>query len=442
MATAASEDASEIAAEPEGGPYAWLVLGVLILAYTVSFIDRQALTLMVDPIRASLNISDTQLSVLHGFAFAIFYTIMGIPIGRLVDRRKRTLIIAGGIAIWSIMTAMCGLARNFFQMFLARIGVGVGEAALSPGAYSLLGDYFPPRRLPLALSIYTSAAYAGSGLAIMIGGALIGLMPALDLPVVGAVEPWQGVFIAIGLPGLLVALAVLMLREPPRTKLRAGGEATLADLGRQIGANRGAYLLTIGGYSLASLVWNGALAWFPTFFMRTFGWSATDVGVRYGLTLIVFGMAGIISGGILGMRMRQAGKTDANVTVGVFSMVLAMPAGLFAMLIGSEGLALAGIAVFLFATCMPWGCAAAAVQEITPNQMRGQLAAIYLFAINIVGLGFGPTVVATLTDGYFQSDAAIGQSIALAIAITAPLAILVLLIARRPYREAVARVDF
>jgi MFS family permease len=123
-------------------------------------------------------------------------------------------------------------------------------------------------------------------------------------------------------------------------------------------------------------------------------------------------------------------------------MVLAMPAGLFAMLIGSEGLALAGIAVFLFATCMPWGCAAAAVQEITPNQMRGQLAAIYLFAINIVGLGFGPTVVATLTDGYFQSDAAIGQSIALAIAITAPLAMMVLLIARRPYREAVARVDF
>ena len=442
MASQPTNAAPQAVAEPQGGPYAWYVLGVLILAYTISFIDRQALTLMVDPIRASLNISDTQLSVLHGFAFAIFYTIMGIPIGRLVDRRRRTTIIAAGIAIWSLMTAMCGLARNFLQMFIARIGVGVGEAALSPGAYSLLGDYFPPRRLPLALSIYTSAAYAGSGLAILIGGALIGLMPALNLPVIGALEPWQGVFIAIGLPGLLVAIVVLFLREPIRTSLRAGGEASIADLVRQIGTNKGAYLLTIGGYSIASLVWNGALAWFPTFFMRTFGWTPTDVGLRYGPTLIVFGMAGILLGGMLGMRLRQKGWKDGNVVVSIGAMALALPFGIGGLLASTEWLALSGIAIFLFATCMPWGCAAASIQEITPNQMRGQLAAIYLFAINIVGLGFGPTAVALLTDGFFASDAAIGKSIALSTAIAAPLSILVLMLARRPYREALGRIDF
>jgi len=442
MQDVAGEAQAPIAAQGQGGPYAWLVLGVLILAYTVSFVDRQALTLMVDPIRASLQITDTQLSLLHGFAFALFYTIMGIPIGRLVDSKRRTTIIAAGILVWSIMTAMCGLVRNFGQMFLARIGVGVGEAALSPGAYSLLGDYFPPHRLPIALSIYTSAAYAGSGLAIMIGGALIGLMPAMYLPVVGSLEPWQAVFIAIGLPGVLVALAVLFLREPPRTSVRPGGHASIADLVQQIGKLRGAYLITIIGYSLSSLLWNGALAWIPTFFMRVFGWTPTEVGLRYGSTLIVAGVAGIVTGGLIATRLRAAGRTDANLLVGLIALAIALPFGLAGTLAGSQWLALAGLAVFLFGTCMPWGCAAAAIQEITPNQLRGQLAAIYLFFINFIGLGFGPTVVAFLTDNVFHSDQAVGLAIATAVAVTAPVSALVLWLARKPYRQALATVDF
>ena len=146
---------------PDASPYAWYVVAMLIVAYTFSFIDRQILTLMVGPIRETLKISDTELSLLHGFAFALFYSVMGIPIGRLVDSRKRTTIIAVGVAVWSVMTALCGLAQNFFQLFLARIGVGVGEAALSPGAYSMIGDYFPPHQRPRALSLYISAAYIG-----------------------------------------------------------------------------------------------------------------------------------------------------------------------------------------------------------------------------------------------------------------------------------------
>lgn len=439
MATHASEAP---ASETQHGTYAWYALAVLILAYTISFIDRQALTLMVDPIRETLGISDTQLSLLHGFAFAIFYTIMGIPIGRMVDRRRRTWIIAAGIVVWSLMTAACGLARSFGQMFLARIGVGVGEAALSPGAYSLIGDYFPKERLPLALSIYTSAAYTGSGLAIMIGGAVIALMPAIALPGFGTIEPWQAVFITIGLPGVLVAVAVFFLREPARTSALAGDPPGIADLIRHIGKYRGAYLITILGYSISAVLWHGSLAWFPTFLMRGFDWTTAEVGMRYGLTLIVAGTSGILTGGALATRLRTAGRGDANILVGILALGIAVPFGLIGMLTGSQWIAIGGIGLFLFGTCMPWGCAAAAMQEITPNQMRGQISAIYLFSINFFGMGFGATLIALFTDSVFGDDAAVGLSIATVMVIAAPLSAMVLMLARKPYREAVARIDF
>jgi len=442
MATQASEAPARAAGERQYGGYAWYALAVLILAYAISFIDRQALTLMVDPIRKTLNITDTQLSLLHGFAFAIFYTIMGIPIGRLVDRRRRTYIIATGIVVWSLMTAACGLARNFLQMFLARIGVGVGEAALSPGAYSLIGDLFPRDRLPLALSIYTSAAYAGSGLAIMIGGALIALMPAVALPGIGTLEPWQMVFVAIGLPGVLVAVAVFFLREPARTGVAAGDPPGFADLIRHIGRQRAAYLVTLLGYSLSAVLWHGSLSWFPTYLMRGFGWTPADVGLRYGLTLFVAGTSGILAGGAVATRMRAAGREDANIVMGVVALAIALPFGLIGMLANSEWVALGGIGLFLFGTCMPWGCAAAAMQEITPNQMRGQVSAIYLFSINFFGMGFGATLIALFTDRVFGNDAAVGMSIATVMVITAPLSALVLLFARKPYREALGRIAF
>jgi MFS family permease len=255
-------------------------------------------------------------------------------------------------------------------------------------------------------------------------------------------EPWQAVFIAIGLPGVLVAAIVFFLREPQRTAVKAGGQPTIGDLLQHIRTYRAAYLITIGGYSLVALLWNGTLAWFPTYFMRTFGWTTTEVGLRYGVTLIIAGTAGILTGGALGMRLRLAGHADSNILVGFVALAIATPCGFIFALTESQWVALAGIALFLFGTCMPWGCAAAAVQEITPNQMRGQLSAIYLFCINFLGLGFGPTAIAFFTDSVFGNDAAIGLSIAATTAVTVPLAAIVLFLARKPYREALDRVDF
>lgn len=431
----------EAPAQP-GGTYAWWVVTVLILAYAFSFIDRQALTLMVDPIRKTLHITDTQLSLLHGFAFALFYTILGVPIGRMVDQKRRTFIIAAGIVLWSVMTALCGLARNFTQMFLARIGVGVGEAALSPGAYSLIGDWFPPEQRTLAMSLYLSAAYVGSGLATMIGGALIASMPAVEAPLVGHLEPWQAVFVAIGLPGVLVAALVLTLREPARTSVKAGVQPHFGEVLRHMGRHRMAYATLIIGYALFGLLWNGSVAWLPTYFMRTFGWTTAEVGVRYGLIVAIGGVLGAVAGGGIASTMRQRGRTDANVRIGLIALVVTAPAGLVATLAGDQWTAFAFTFVFLFGCSMPFGAAAAAVQEITPNQMRGQVSAIYLLALSLVGMGFGPTLVAAFTDQVFASDVAVGKSLALMQAIAGPVSGVILWLACGAYRKAVAAVDF
>lgn len=436
------EDPARAQPQPEGGPYAWWVVFVLILAYTFSFIDRQALTLMVGPIRESLDISDTQLSLLHGFAFALFYTIMGIPIGRMVDRRRRTWIIAAGIVFWSLATAACGLARNFFQMFLARIGVGVGEAALSPGAYSLISDYFPPEQRAQAMSLYLSAAYVGAGLATIIGGMLISLMPAMDWPVVGHLEPWQGVFVAVGLPGVLVAVLVLTLREPPRSGTIKGDHPSFRQVLAWIGARKRTYFTLMMGFAIAGTVWNGSVAWLPEFYKRTFGWDVATVGMRFGLVTIASGLMGAITGGTIASRGRARGVTDANVRIGLVSLAVLVPGGLVAVLSAAPALSLAGTFVFLFGCAMPFGAAAAALQEITPNQMRGQVSAIYLFGLSFFGMGFGPTIVALFTDSVFGNDAALGKSIACLIVIAAPVSALLLTLALKPYRETLARVDF
>jgi MFS family permease len=426
--------------------YGWYVVGVLIIAYTVSYVDRTILTLLVKPIRESLQISDTQLSLLHGLAFAVFYTVLGIPIARLADRYDRTRIITAGIAVWSIMTALCGLARNFWQLFFMRVGVGVGEAALSPAAYSILSDYFSGSALTRALSVYTSAIYIGAGLALMIGGAVIALVPALDLPLLGRFEPWQVVFLFVGLPGLAVAVLMLTVREPARTGLSPTATASLGlpvrTVVQYIRKRAGAYGLLIAGFCASSLLWNGAMAWIPTFFIRTFDWSAATVGARFGLMLLLFGTVGILFGGMLSGWLRERGHVDANVLVGVLSAILVLPAGVIAPLVTNEAICFVAFCAFVFAGSMPYGAAGAAFQDITPNQMRAQVIAVYFFFLNLAGIGLGPTVVALITDQVFGNDLAVRYSLAIVAAIMAPVSALLLWKGRRSYKDCLATVEF
>ena len=306
--------------------YAWYVVLVLFLAYTVSYIDRTILTLMVKPIRDTLGISDVQISLLHGLAFAIFYTVLGVPIGWLADRANRTKIIAVGIFVWSMMTALCGVSRSFSQMFLARIGVGVGEAALSPAAYSMLNDYFRPDRRTLAISVYATGVYIGSGLALIVGGSVIAVTPPLDLPAVGHLEPWQVVFLAVGIPGLLVAALMKTVKEPIRRGLMKTGQTTLKDTLAFIMARRATYGLHFLGFAMLTMLWSGCAAWIPTFFARTFMWTPAEIGPWFGSAVALFGTLGLPLGGLLAERFKRRGMADANIRVGVVSAL-----GLFAV---------------------------------------------------------------------------------------------------------------
>src|SRR5690606_31508962 len=208
------------AGEPWPRPaVAWYAVVILVIAFVFSFIDRIIIAMLVDPLKQDLGLSDTQLGILQGLAFAVFYAVVGLPIGRWADRYSRRMIIASGIFLWSIMTAVCGLARNFWELFLARVGVGVGEAALSPAAYSMIADYFPKEKLGRAVGVYQAGAFFGAGLSFLVGGLIIQAVAKagdISLPLVGAVRPWQVVFFVVGLPGVLVALLMFTVREPAR----------------------------------------------------------------------------------------------------------------------------------------------------------------------------------------------------------------------------------
>ena len=423
------------AGDPPAGRYGWYVVFVLVVAYTFSYVDRSILTLMVGPIRAALGITDVELSLLHGLAFAIFYTVLGIPIGRLIDSRRRTPIVAGGITLWSLMTALCGLAHSFGQMFAARIGVGIGEAALSPAAYSMLSDWFSGKQLTRALSLYNAAIYMGAGLATLLGGTLIASIPPVSTALTGPLEPWRVVFIAVGLPGLAIALLVLSLREPARRGDVSAAVPAFPAVVRYVWDRRSAYGWLIVGLSVAGTMWNGVGAWMPAHFIRNYGWSPAEVGVRYGTAMLLFGPSGIIFGGWLAGWLRDRGYADANVRIGVISACAALPFGVAAPLMGSGWGCLIVICGFLFAGTMPYGGAAAAFQELTPNRMRGQVSALYLFFLNLAGIGLGPTLVALLTEHAYGGDASVRYAIATIVAITAPVSALLLWVACRHHRD-------
>jgi MFS family permease len=420
--------------------YAWYVVLILVLAYILAYVDRQILTLLVQPIKASLGISDVQISLLHGFAFAIFYTFLGIPIARLADRYRRLTIISVGIAIWSAMTALCGLSHNFTQLFMARIGVGIGEATLSPAAYSILADYFPARSLARAMSVYTGAIYVGAGIALIAGGALIGLVEPMTIPGIGEMEPWQTVFLIVAAPGLLISALISSLREPMRRGVVAEQAfPSLREVAAYVGARWRTYGSMILGLSVASLMWNGVTGWIATFFIRSFAWTPAEVGLRYGLAMLVFGTCGILVGGLICGRLRTAGFTDANIRIGIISSLGALPFGVAAPLMADGSSALALYCAFLFFGSMPYGGAAAAFQEITPNRMRAQVTALYFFGLNLAGIGFGPTLVALFTERVFGHESDLHYALAVTTAFSAPFSALVLWRACSHYRRTLAQ---
>lgn len=406
---------------PDGAPatttrYAWYVVAVLLLLNVSSFVDRQVMALLVTPMKADLGLSDTQVGLLLGPAFALTFAFAGLLVGKLVDRGNRVAIIAWGVAAWSVMCVACGVANTFGQLFAARFGVGIGEATLSPSANSLITDYFPPQKLATAMSVFTSGVFIGSGLAYLIGGLVIeavGNTAPWHLPVLGEIRPWQRVFILVGTPGLLLALLALTMREPRRT--RAATSPVVAATTREVVdwlKRHARAFLTFGmGVAIYATVNFGTAFWFPAFFYRSHGWSPGKVGVIMGGATLVFGVVGTIAGGRLADWFRQRGREDGNLIVLIISAVFSILAGLPLYLTSSEPVLIASLIATNIVAASPFGAAAAAMQEMVPSTMRGQAAALLGLLLNFVGLGLGPTAVGLLNDHVFRDPAKVALSL-------------------------------
>ena len=428
-----------MSSEKRSGAYAWYVVAVLLLAYTLSFIDRMILSLLVGPIRADLGISDTQMSLLMGFAFAVFYCVLGIPLGWLADRGSRRGLMVAGVAAWSLMTAICGLTRSYATLFLARIGVGVGEATLSPAAYSMLGDYFPREKLGRAMAVYSIGVPLGSGIALVAGALVVKFVtegPPLIVPVLGAMEPWRLTFVVVGLPGLLVALLIaLTVREPARK----GGAAGLAkgEFTALLKAHPAAIGAHFGGMSLLALVMYGAMAWIPQFLHRTYGMPVPEAGLWFGGATAICGACGLMLGGWMADGLYRRGYRDAHLRVLLLNVVLLLPLFVGMALAPTAAIAVALMIVSMLAGTLHGGVAGAALQMVTPNRLRARMVALYFLVANLVGLGCGPTAMALVTDLVFHDDAALRYGIAIVTAVALPVSALILTLGLKPFARAV-----
>jgi MFS family permease len=424
------------------GIYRWYVLAVLLLAYISAFVDRTILGLLVEPIKQDLHASDVELSLLSGFAFALFYTLLGLPCGWLADRVQRPRLIFFGILFWSAATAACGLARSFVQLFLARVGVGIGEATLTPATYSLLPDYFRREELGVATGIYASGVSIGGGIAMLVGGAAVHALQAkgdILVPLLGLLRPWQSAFVVVGLAGLLVALLILTIREPGRSgRTKADAPGFLIVL-RWIIEERRAVLPILFGYSLMVIPSYALVTWVPAFLMRSHGLGPGETGLAMGLMLLIGGTAGMLVGGAASDALGRRGKPEAPLRVTLFSIIVQAPLFISAMLVADKSLSLALLALAIFIISLHGGLQGATMQMIAPAPIRGQAAAVYMLCANLIGLGLGPVMTALLTEQLLGSPARLGEGLAITACLTLPPAALLVTRALGPARDLIRR---
>lgn len=439
------DDAPALANRPRA-TLAWYGVMVLFLVQIFSFMDRQALSLLIAPIKADLAMTDTEVSLVIGLGFALAYAVAGLPIGRLVDRMSRPLLLGMGLVVWSLCTSLCGFVGSFPQLALVRSGVGIGEATGTPVVVSLLADYFPRERRGISFAIFAVSAYVGTGLSLVAGSAIlraVGASSDIAVPLVGSVRAWQAVFILIGPPGLLVIPLVLSLHEPRRKGARVGARprsdaSSLRDVVAHYRRHRRAFALQHAASTLLAMLFYGSSAWIPEFLRRTYGMPIARAGLSFGLVTAAAGSLGVLSAGWASDRLLRGGRTDARLRTTLLAALCAFPFAAAFPLASSPGtsLALAGAMIFFTASISTTG--STGVQDLAPARMRGTAAALYLFVFNGIGLSFGPTVFAVLTDRVFRDPGMLWGSLAVAAPAMAAAAALAAGSGLRPYRACVA----
>jgi len=419
----------------------WYAISILVIAYIFSFIDRTIIALLVEPIKQDLAITDFGIGLLQGLAFAIFYAAVGIPIGRMADRYSRRRIITIGIFLWSVMTAACGLAKNFLSLFLVRVGVGVGEATLSPSAYSMISDMFPRKTLGRALGVYQAGAFVGMGIAFLAGGMVVQLLSKagnVDLPLIGIVKPWQMTFMVVGLPGVLVAFLMMTVTEPARQGKLAGHDNAipLRQVVDYIKSHGRLFTTLFCGFALIAVPITTIVTWVPAYLNRVHDYTRAETGLTLGLILLIFSPTGIYFGGWLIDQLQKRGYADATFRVGLVSALLLLPLGFFSTTTADTNITIALLCPFVFCASIPIVAAPTTLQILAPNQMRAQLSAGWMLALNIISTAAGPTLVGFITEYILQDNMAVGTSIAIVCCVSIPVAGLLLWTALRPFRSA------
>jgi MFS family permease len=407
--------------------YAWYVIAVLFVVTLFSQLDRQLPSLLVQPIRHAFGISDTGFSLLQGYAFAIVYTLAGLPFGRMVDRTNRRNLIFFGVVIWSVMTILAGFSQTYWQLFATRMGVGVGEAVLAPAAYSIIADYVRPERRGRALGAYYVSLAIGSGASLFLGGLIMKAIPAegLVLPLIGLLEPWKLMFVLAGAPGLILAFLMFTVVEPARRDTgdvkAAGQQGSVGELVTYLRRHSATFSRILTYPAILAIIGYGQLAWAPAFYARKFAMTPSTTGVTIGALVAVAGLVGSLMSAFLSDYWVAKKVASARLRVTLVAWAFILPSVLVWPLVANLAVSLVFLAFAVGGASIAQAAAPAIIQEVTPNRMRGQAIAIYLLLGGLLGIGFGPTSIALVTDQVFKDDAALPYSI---VAVCLPMALL------------------
>jgi MFS family permease len=428
----ALEMTSDITEQPSKGFYAWSLLVLFTLTCTFSFVDRQVINLLVEPIKDDMDLTDVQISYLQGLIFVIPYVLLSVPIGRLVDVFSRIYVIISGILVWSFATIAAGLSGNYTQLAIARGFVGAGEAALTPAVWSMFPDIFTKKQLAFAMSIFSMAPYLGAGIALIAGAQVIEISqssPPVELPMIGTLEPWQITLIICGAPGILFALIYACIKEPARTATETQTDEAmpLSEAVDFMRKNWKVYLAFLGGAPFLIIMLYSIQAWSPTLLIRVHEWDISYAGRLYGVVALVTGSLGVLSSPLVARMMSNFSLKGYPLLMLMMSTVLT---ALFLFIAGlqKDGMScLIFLALASFFVTIPLPQLAVTLQTISPNKMRGLVAGIFVVSGNVMGMGLGPTFVAFFTENVFQDPMSVGLSMGLLGLVSAPIALVIYL---------------
>ena len=419
----------------------WHVCFILALLYMVANIDRFIINLMVEPMKRDLVLSDTQVSLLVGITFSLFYVLFGLPIARLADRANRRNILAAGIGVWSLMTALGGVAQNFWHLFIARMGVGVGEATIAPTAHSILADSLPPEKLSRGFGIFNMGAVLGGALAFIVGGALLAWAGkaypnGLEIPLVGSIFSWQLVFVIVGLPGVLLAfLFMLTVKEPPRHNAVSETPMPLGEVVDFMKQHKRVFIAIYGGLALVQISAGGLAAWMPALMERKYGLAPDAAAPYLVMSLIVPGLLSSFASGWAADKMLARGTKDAHLKLIVWSLALSAIPFSIAPLMPTPELQAAIFGVSYFFVFMQMILCPSALQLIAPSRMRAVLGSLVMVCTVLIGHGSGPTVVALITDFGFADESKLDYSLFIVCAVCVTLSTLVFATGRKAFGE-------